>query len=197
MAHQVLLVPGYGYEGRTFDRGPAHGNLVGWEVIDNLIPAIQEEMTIEGIVCEVIPTRKAPGATPEERLVKMEPGVMVVHLTVGEEPLQSTITQHKDCKELASRLHREVLTWGRNFNRLHADGGVKKTPLWAEAGSKEIVSISVFSLAAASAGEYAVRLPQLGQALGFCLARYAKELNPTLGFKPQQMIPRPWLEEKR
>ena len=202
MAHKIIIDPGYGYSDTNgkFTAGPCHERMIGWELCDAVVNGLVEELTLEGISFDVLPTRKAPGLTPDQRAERMDLGAIVVAVAMGHgQPISGSRTGFSALsKDLATKVHKAMMTWGKTITFLHADLGCKPDKkLYPTAQAVEIVEIAPIVVDAPGAFDSANKLEALGRELGRVIAKHAKEGNPHLGVRFAQAREKSWLAGAR
>lgn len=210
MITRILIDPGHGFcdENGKADRGCAVAALSELDVINGYMPALIEQLEMESLRADVLETRKAPGLKPLDRALKADNTTIVVSLHCGwkptlndsngsfnaQKPSMSALNGSKalfnspEAKELAQILARECYEWGKQVNAVHDNLGAKKSDDGILAAKNCIaVEIQPFMLNGNAEMNYAdpMVLERLGMRLGMAIARYAKDLNPHLGFRPQ------------
>lgn len=152
------------------------------EVVDLYLPGVCEELELSNVSYDVLPTRKHPGLSEEERLSSIYEGTVGLILAIGELLEHSKATRnfsvvyHSPGLSLeAERLSEALSEWGSLISLSHM---VKKPVERSEWAGKAVLRAEPFCLNGPDAGEYLKRLLPLGRDLGRALGAVLVEQNP-------------------
>jgi hypothetical protein len=189
--HSVLIVPGFGHSANdgTYDRGRAFGRYCELDVVDGYLPNLVEELDIDGIRFEVLPTRSRPGIIVKARERFVTPNHMVLHLGGGwfegagtrrgeklAPPANASAIYYgtSESRHLAKELTEALQSWGQCYVWGHkcAKSELDKDDLLLTREETLAARVEPFHLNGPDVEAYMERLPQLGTALGRAISGY-------------------------
>jgi N-acetylmuramoyl-L-alanine amidase len=193
MINSIIIDPGHGYIPQM---GYQRGHAVNWisesDIIDLYVPGIIEELELERLRYKVLPTRKHPGMTLEEKKKEIIESSLVISCHVGlkeNEPVNGSRVLYNNAhsKELAQKLSRVCHQWGKAVNWLHANLGIKRTsgPL-LDIFHATVVELEPFQIDFPDIRSYTEGLDRLGHQIGRLVAEYAKAESPNSSLRFHQ-----------
>lgn len=186
--HAVLVVPGYGHSDASgaYDMGYSAGRYTQMDVVDGYMETLVEELDIDGIRVEVMPTRKRPGVRDLDRHRHVEPNQMVIHLScgyyTGKTPPQKNMSAvfygPAEAKDLAKEVSEAMSTWGQCYVWGHRNARPEPSPEKIINVEKTMgLRIEPILLNGPDLEEYMQRLPALGTCLGRAISSYLMVRN--------------------
>lgn len=190
LIHEIVVVPGAGHLGPgDYDRGYTTERLAEVDLVDNYVYGMLDEFDQAGIRNRILPTRKAPGVSAEDRARDIFPNSLILHCKVGHDSAakrgrvltanMSTVGfNNGEANGLAKEVGEVLAHWGKLYAFKHRGGGVvvnSTDPLLSIPGTWGL-RLEPFRINGPDAEIYARFLTQLGRDIGrfiadFCRAR--------------------------
>ncbi len=179
MITSILIAPSAGWADETgaWRAGASAGHMVEAELTRAVTVELGEALDKARLRWQALPVDRHPGLTPGERLLRIEPGMLVLHIafpSVGGRGAHGILRSPYTGGDAALvEIMGEALSlWGRPFCDGYKVGDVRRGPL-ITAGHAEIV-IEPFALDQDVAPILAPRMRALGESLSWGVEEYLR-----------------------
>lgn len=197
--HCILLDLGHGYtdDKGQYDHGHVTGKLTEVDVIDGYGRALMDELDLEAVRFELVPTRKAPGTKEKLRYSEPPDGKLIVSLHAGvagpADMIHSKVRYSIPAgNDIAKTLERVCGDWGKSHEKWFASGGAIHDASLPQ--DKLVLVIEPMTINSVRSFDLSAHLDDLGMRLGRALGSWMKSQNPKhTGFRPAQLIEKEWI----
>lgn len=174
--HEILIIPAAGHGGPgCYSRGHTVDAYAEVDLVDHYVRSLIDELDQSSIRHRLVPTRRAPGTSDEDRYDMAGVNVLPVVCAIGWDASinkvaaanTSTVRFSPDIPTtLASGLVDAMAHWGA----LYVHGHKRSTPV--QSATVRGLILEPFKINGPNANQYAARLDALGRDIGRFLADY-------------------------